>query len=80
MIVIYIALLAAFLILLAQKLGGVEWLQVHGCRLLSEMAHCTFCLSWWACVGVAIVWAVAVGNASLLLVPFMAAPLTRFLI
>ena len=27
-----------------------EWLQVRGCGLVSEMASCDFCLSWWTCV------------------------------
>lgn len=77
--VFYVALLAAFLLLLADKLGGVEWLQVHGNDFFHKMASCRFCLSWWVCVIVAVVWACVTGHWTVIFVPFFATPITRFL-
>jgi len=41
---------ASYALVLLAKWGVVEWLQVHGCRVVAEMASCGFCMSWWACV------------------------------
>lgn len=41
---------AAYALILLAKWGVVEWLQVRGGRLVSELASCDFCLSWWACL------------------------------
>ena len=38
------ALWVAFVLLLAYKVGIVEWMQVHGNELVSKMAHCDFCM------------------------------------
>jgi len=75
-----VALLAAFALLLARKWGGIEWLQVHGDRLLAEMANCSLCLSWWACVAVSFVFAVILLDVRWLVLPFLATPITRVLI
>jgi hypothetical protein len=42
--------MAAYALVLLSKWGVVEWMQVRGCGLVSEMASCDFCLSWWMCV------------------------------
>lgn len=42
--------IAAYALVLLSKWGVVEWMQVRGSRLVSEMASCGFCLSWWTCV------------------------------
>lgn len=47
-----VALVAAFILTLLYKWEIVEYIQVRGGRLLSEMAKCDFCLSWWTCVAV----------------------------
>lgn len=38
---------AAYALVLLTKWGVVEWMQVHGCGFVSELASCDFCLSWW---------------------------------
>ena len=47
--VVFVALVAAFCILLMKKWGAVDWLQVHGDRFLSRLFSCDFCLSFWVC-------------------------------
>ena len=78
--IVMVATLAAFVLLLARKWGGIEWMQVHGSRLVSEMAGCSLCLSWWACVLVALCFAVAFSDVRWMVLPFFATPVTRMMI
>lgn len=48
-IAVFVALLSAFVLLLAKKVGIIEWMQVHGDKVISRMASCDFCLSFWMC-------------------------------
>lgn len=73
----FTSLLAAFLLLLAYKVGIVEWMQVHGSEKISKMAHCDFCMSWWLCVLLTIAIIAVTDDIYLLAVPFIATPLTR---
>lgn len=73
------ALAAAFILLLLGKWRVIEWLQVHGNRFLSAMAGCTFCLSWWCGVAVAVSIAAFTGDLRALCAPFLSTPLTRML-
>lgn len=79
-VVVLVALLAAWMVSLMAKVGIVEWMQVHGTALISEMASCDFCLSWWSCVVVSLVVALCCGEWCYVLVPFLATPITRRLI
>lgn len=76
----FIALIAAFVLLFANKLGFIEWLQVNGNRFFSEMARCNFCLSFWVGLVLSILFVVYTGNMNILFVPVISTPLTRFLI
>ena len=49
-IVAVVSLVSAFIILLAMKVGIIEWMQVHGDKFISELAKCNFCLSFWTCM------------------------------
>lgn len=75
-----IALWVAFLLMLAYKLGIVEWLQINGNKFLSEMAHCDFCMSWWLCLIVTLLIMCFTCNLHLLVVPFIATPIARKLL
>lgn len=75
-----VGLWAAFILLLSYKLGVIEWMQVHGCKLISEMAHCNFCLSWWVCLILSIVALCFVGDLHIIAVPFIATPIARILL
>lgn len=77
-IVVLVALLASFLVLLLTKWGVVEWMQVHGDTMLSKMASCSFCLSFWMCLLLTLVVVLGTDNALYMSVPFFATPITRF--
>lgn len=72
-----IALWVAFLLMLAYKLGIVEWLQINGNNFFSKMAHCDFCMSWWLSLIVTILILGFTGDLHLLVVPFIATPIAR---
>ena len=71
------ALVATFFLLLAYKWGAIEWLQVHGNEFVSHLANCTFCLSWWTCLAVSLLFIIESRDLSLLIVPVVATPITR---
>lgn len=71
------ACLATFFLLLAYKWGVIEWLQVHGNDFVSQLANCTFCLSWWTCLAVSLIFIIESRDLSLLIVPVVATPITR---
>ena len=71
------AFIATFFLLLAYKWGVIEWLQVHGNEFVSKLANCTFCLSWWTCLAVSLIFIIESWDLSLLIVPVVATPITR---
>lgn len=71
------AFIATFFLLLAYKWGVIEWLQVHGNEFVSQLANCTFCLSWWTCLAVSLIFIIESRDLSLLIVPVVATPITR---
>lgn len=77
---IVIGCIASFFITLAKKWGIVEYLQVHGSELISEMAHCDFCMSWWVCVLLTAMYAVCTGDTMFLAMPFIGTMVSRFLL
>ena len=74
------ALWVAFVLLLAYKVGIVEWMQVHGNELVSKMAHCDFCMSWWLNIFFSLFALGFTGNLMFLVVPFLSTPLARRLL
>lgn len=72
-----VACMVTFLLLLAHKVGLVEYLQVHGDKIMSKMAQCDFCMSWWLSVimMVAVVWVTA--DIHLMIIPFLSTPIAR---
>lgn len=75
-----VACVAAFLLLLAYKWGIVEWLTVHGNDIVSEMAHCDFCMCWWLCVILSLLVVIITNEASALLIALISTPIARKLI
>lgn len=78
--VFIVALLATFFLTLARKWGGIEYLQVWGNDFFSRMAHCNFCLSFWANVVVSLIALLFSGDVTYLVIPFVATPITRYLL
>ena len=79
-IILLASLASAFFINLGKKWGIVEWLQIHGSELISRMAHCDFCLSWWMNVLLCAILSVTTGCLHFLVVPFFSTMITRFLL
>lgn len=79
MMTLIVALLAAFLLLAAYKTGIVEYLQVHGNKLVAEMAHCDFCMCWWLSLAVSIVFLLVTLDCVCLGIPFLSTPLARWI-
>lgn len=77
---VMVGLWATFILLLAYKVGFVEWMQVHGCNIISKMAHCDFCMSWWLCLILSLIVLGFSGDLHILVVPFLATPIARRLL
>lgn len=79
--VLFVALLAAFAILLMRKVGFVEWMQVHAPAPIDELFRCTFCTSWWLCLLLCCIPAwLGFGLLQCVAIAMMATPITRYLV
>ena len=78
--IIIVALLAAFMIILANKWGLIEHLQIHGNKFFNELANCNFCLSFWVGYIISVTFLIITGDFIFLLIPFFSTPLTRILL
>ena len=78
--IILIALASAFLLTLAYKWGVIEWMQVHGDKIISQMANCDFCLSFWSNVIVCMVVMLVVDDVTVGLAPLFSTMITRKLL
>jgi hypothetical protein len=78
--IILIALASAFVLTLAYKLGVIEWMQVHGDKIISQMANCDFCLSFWSNVIVCMVVMLVVDDVTIGLAPVFSTMITRKLL
>ena len=76
----FVSCVVAFLLLLAHKVGLVETLQVHGSKLISELVHCDFCMSFWLSVFVTLAVVFITGDWWLVVVPLISTPIARRLI
>ena len=73
-------IIAAFFITLAKKWGIVEQVQMRGNEFFSQMAHCDFCLSWWTCCVLALLYVLATGNVDMIFIPFVGTMISRYLL
>lgn len=77
---IIIALIACWIILFMRKTGVIEWVQVHAKqKIIADLFNCSFCLCWWVSLITAIIFAITFKEPVLLLCPFCATPVARFL-
>ena len=78
---VIIALLSAFFVLFTSKIGMRDYL-VETCKapILSRLFACDFCYCFWVnafiCVGLAFVYS----DYTMLVIPILATPITRYLI
>lgn len=78
--IILIALASAFVLTLAYKWGVIEWMQVHGDKIISQMANCDFCLSFWSNIIVCMVVMLVVDDVTIGLAPLFSTMITRKLL
>lgn len=85
-LIVIVALVAAFIILFSTKTGirdkVRDWLdrkQTKWARLVASAIDCDFCLSFWVCV-LLVACALLAGIGVAYITPFCAAPITRFLL
>lgn len=80
---IIIAALAAFIILLMGKIGLRmdlrDYFDKIGIEAFAELLDCDFCLSFWACLCLT-TGMLVLGYEISLIVPFCAAPISRYLL
>lgn len=76
---VFVACVVAFALLLMHKLGIIEYLQVHGDEIISKMAHCNFCMSFWLSMLFMIVIVAMTDDAQMLAIPIISTPLARML-
>lgn len=77
---IYIALAAAFVILLIGKLGVRDEIITRAPKLISQLFGCDFCLSFWTSLILAIILAIFFNEMSIIFIPIISTPITRILI
>lgn len=77
---IYIALAAAFAILLIGKLGIRDNVITKAPKLISQLFDCDFCLSFWVSVILAVILAIFFREMSIIFIPIISTPITRILI
>lgn len=80
MYIALIALFSSFTVLLLSKVGALEWLQINGSEFISKLANCTFCLCFWISLILAIIVSIILKDIRIVLVPFFATPIARFLV
>ena len=76
----YIALAAAFVILLIGKLGIRDSVIAKAPKLISQLFDCDFCLSFWTSVILAVILANFFREMNILFIPIISTPITRILI
>ena len=79
-IVVFVALVAAFMVLLVKKWGIAEWMQVHGDRVISQLFSCDFCMSFWSAIVILAFLAGYTDDGWLLLLACCTTPITRMLV
>lgn len=82
--IIVVSLLSAFIILVMNKSEMRDKLRDYNCRIanfkIAKMLECDFCFGFWIAVVIATILSVITFDTSWMLVPFMSAPITRFLV
>jgi hypothetical protein len=74
------ALFATFTILLTERLGYREKIQIRAPKLIAELFSCDFCLSFWVCLLWSVVFSVITCNILFIGCCVTSPPLTRKLL
>ena len=79
-VAVFVALLAAMMVLLVKKWGIAEWMQIHGDKFLSSLFSCDLCMSFWAAMCFAVVLCCYMDSPEWIFLPFLTTPITRMLV
>ena len=79
-VAVFVALLAAMMVLLIKKWGIAEWMQIHGDKYLSRLFSCDLCMSFWSAMCFAIALCCFTNDGGWIFLPFLTTPLTRMLV
>jgi len=69
---IVIGFITAFTIILLKKWGIIEWLQINGNKIISKLASCEFCLSFWVQFPISLLVILIAGTHYSIFIPFIA--------
>ena len=79
-LIVFVALLAAFIVLLVKKWGWAEWMQIHGDKFLSKLFGCDLCMSFWAGLFISFAFVMWYDDPIYVIMPVFTTPLTRMLV
>ena len=79
-VMIFTACLSSWVICLLRKVGFIEWVQVHGNDFFHKLFSCDFCLSWWTCCVLTVLWMLVTGEVDMMYMPFIGTMISRFLL
>lgn len=77
---VLVATVATFIICLIGKWGLIQKCQESRLTVLSKLANCEFCISFWMCTIVSVIFSIFMGDATLILLAVPSTPITRFLL
>ena len=79
-VTIFIASYSCFSILFIGTTGIREQVIIKAPIMISKLFSCDFCLSWWTCLFISIVWAILSGDCRYVLCSIAATPITRIML
>ena len=77
---IVIALLSAFVILFANKIGLIEYLVNIPNKFISKLVQCNFCMSFWIALFISIIIIVLTKDFKYIFIPIISSPISRLVI
>jgi hypothetical protein len=80
MLMLIVASVSAFVIMLFDKFRVTEYLQVHGHKLVSQMANCRICICFWMNVIISIAVVVMFHEPLFIFIPVISTALTTRLV
>ncbi len=79
--IVILSLATSFVVMLIDKVGIVEHMQIHGVKIVSKLFNCNFCICFWTSILLSGIYYIFVSrNIECLLYPLLITPLVRQLI
>lgn len=80
MLILKIIGLSAFIMLLLDKWGLIEYCQMHAWGIFNRLCRCNFCMSFWVSLSVTWVFACIAGDPTILIYAFVCTPIVRYIV